>query len=426
MKHLIEFFIGTSFLVNSAFAPLITQQPVPDSVCMTDTAEFIVKVLPNTTLQWQFSSNPSDPMSWGDLIVGVSGAQTDTLKVTQPGMYIGDYFRVLVMDTTSTFSETSDSVFLTVFPNPTVELMSVPSGFAFCEGSSIILQTTDMNPLNSHLWAPTGETTSTINVTTGNIIYSVTVTDVNLCSGSSAHLVMENPKPTPQILPIEAEVKFCPGKTLQLMSDSTIYTNYTWSSSPGDTQAFITVSVIGNYMLTVTDGNGCTASTSRVVGVYQPTSQPSISPIIKEFCQGDNLWLVGNSGYSDYVWSTGLHNDSLLISSEGIYTLTVADVNGCTATNTAQTKANALPLSAFSSYPTNLISPPVRVTQVLTFTDQSTSTEGNIVNWNWDFDTGAVPPSAFYSVSQNRPEVFYNEEGLKKVCLEIRNQKGCL
>lgn len=280
MKHLLAFFISTSFLVNSAFAQLITKQPVPDTVCETDTAVFSVVVVDSTILQWQYSNN-SNAGPWDTVpLNGFIGAHTNTLKVTQPGMYNGDYFRVLVMDTATTPSnEFSDSVLLTVNPNPTVVLVSMPGGFAFCEGGSIVLQT--MVSYSTYQWGPMGQMTPTINVMSGGP-YTVTVTDVNQCKGSSAHQVIENPKPTvPSIGPMNKE--FCKGGSLLLMGNSG-YMDYKWST--GGNGSSVLVSSAGTYTLTVTDYNGCSNIGVAVVTENAlPNSAFTSSPIIIDSIQ---------------------------------------------------------------------------------------------------------------------------------------------
>lgn len=423
MKHLLTFFIGTLFLVNPSFAELITKEPIPDSVCITGTAEFSVIVMPSTSLQWQFSTNP-DVGSWSDATVGVSGAQTTTLQVTLPGMYSGNYFRVVVMDSNGVEpNDTSLSVSLTVFQNPIVDMVSVPGGFAFCEDGSIVLQTMDMNSLNSYIWGPMGQTLPTINVMTGGM-YSVTVTDVNGCIGSSANEVMEYPAPTPLILPNVPQVKFCPGKSVQLMSDS-IYTEYNWSSPPGGTEGSITVNVVGNYILTVTDSHGCTSNTSRIVDTFPSAVKPIIGPTPKEFCHGDSLLLMGNSGYIDYMWSTGGNKASLLIFSKGTYTLTVKDVNGCTATETADVIENPNPIAIFITFPDTLSSSLVKVGDEITFRDSSSTSGSPIDTWTWNFGENADMQYKTYEDPYIATNIRYSEVGLKTACLEAIDKKVC-
>ena len=410
------------FCIQSAFAQLILTPPVPDIACKSDTGIFIVGVVTNTSLEWQVSTD-SIQGPWTVPTVGVTGVNTTELKVTQPEIYAGSFFRVVVRDLNGVLpNDTSFSVWLTVFNDATPAIVSVPGGFAFCEDSSILIKTD--STYSTYSWGPLGESTPTISVMSGGM-YTVTVTDINGCTGSSSSQVIQWPSPTPQILPAGTEVKFCPGKSLQLMCDSLVYSQYAWSNPPGGTGASITVTSEGVYSLTVTDTHGCQASTSRVVGVFSSASPPTIDPPNKEFCKGDSLLLVGSSGYSSYAWSTGATGASLFVSNEATYILTVTDGNGCTASTNASVNENPLPKPDFSTFPEGLSGSSIAFTTEPTFTDISTSLESPIAMWNWDFGAGAVPPFGTMTVPHESINVHYTFDGLKKVCLETIDQKSC-
>ena len=50
------------------------------------------------------------------------------------------------------------------------------------------------------------------------------------------------------------------------------------------------------------------------------------------FCPGGSTTLTGPNGYS-YSWSNGQTTQSINVSSAALYTLTIADNHGCTATS---------------------------------------------------------------------------------------------
>lgn len=422
MKRYLGMLLSALLSLNSSFGQLILMQPVDDEVCSSDTAQFTVMVVPNVSLQWYYATDTTS--IWSPTNIGVSGAQTTELKVNQPSMYSGAYFRVIVMDLGGGMpNDTSEIVSLTVYPNPVPVMVSNPLNFAFCEGNSITLQTMEMNPAYTYLWS-TMEQTPSISVQSGGV-YSVTVTDNHMCSGNtSTPLVIQHPKPTPEIVPNEDLAKFCPGKSLTLVSDS-VYVSYSWSSPPGGNNMFATVNAPGTYSLTVKDFNGCMSSTSRTVGLYPPASQPSILPPEKEFCHGDSLWLVGSSGYEKYEWNTGPKNDSLSISVEATYTLTVTDSNGCTATNFADPIENLLPDAEFTTFPPNLPSNQVVTGEEITFYDASVNAGDPITMWKWNFGEGGNISEAEYMEAGISTDVIYFESGLKEVCLEVKDLNDC-
>jgi hypothetical protein len=117
-------------------------------------------------------------------------------------------------------------------------------------------------------------------------------------------------------------------------------TTYLWSN--GATTPTIDVSPITTttYTCTVTtNGVSCTDTITVVVG--NPVA--SITPNgIVEICQGQSIALTGNGGVS-YLWNTGAPTQSITANTEGLYTVTATDANGCTDTESQFVKVNFLP-----------------------------------------------------------------------------------
>lgn len=88
----------------------------------------------------------------------------------------------------------------------------------------------------------------------------------------------------------------------------------------------------GVYSVTIVDANGCTASAQTII------SQPApLSVSIQNNGDGiapDTLVAVANGGVAAYVyiWSNTTTSSSLIVNNFGSYTVTVTDMNGCTAT----------------------------------------------------------------------------------------------
>ncbi|MEQ1733264.1 MAG: gliding motility-associated C-terminal domain-containing protein [Bacteroidia bacterium] len=122
--------------------------------------------------------------------------------------------------------------------------------------------------------------------------------------------------------------------------------SYSWSPSAGLNNAGIatptaTPGSSTNYTLTVTDGNGCTSSSSAFVTVDNaaPSANAGASQTID--CNTTAVILNG-SGSGSYSWSpsAGLNNAGIATptatpGSSTNYTLTVTGSNGCTATSSA-------------------------------------------------------------------------------------------
>jgi hypothetical protein len=144
----------------------------------------------------------------------------------------------------------TDSVDVTVHPLPTV---SISGTLTYCVGASTTLDAGA--GFASYSWS-SGETTQTISATAGN--YTVTVTDSNGCSNTSAQVtVTELALPT---VAISGTLSYCAGSNTTLTATAGL-SSYLWSS--GETTQSITATA-GSYTVTGTDANGCSTTSSSV------------------------------------------------------------------------------------------------------------------------------------------------------------------
>ncbi|MFN3852704.1 MAG: immunoglobulin domain-containing protein, partial [Spirosomataceae bacterium] len=139
----------------------------------------------------------------------------------------------------------------------------------------------------------------------------------------------------------------CLGSSISLNSNTAV--TYAWSGPNSFTSSSQNVDITnasvnngGTYTLTVSDGYGCSATTTTEVIVNANPSQAagSNSPV----CAGNAINLTSNSA-SGNVW-TGPNSfsstqqnpviNSASSSNSGVYTLTVTDANGCSATATTE------------------------------------------------------------------------------------------
>ncbi len=238
-----------------------------------------------------------------------TGSNTQTINTNVPGTYA-----VTVTDANGCIDSVSYT--LAAYTNPTPVITGTA---AICQNQSSLL---DAGSFTSYNWS-TGASTQTISVTQSGT-YTVTVTNSNGCSATASFAVLVNPLPTPAITGINA---FCSGDSSQLTVAGN-YPSYLWST--GASSSAVTVNAGGNYVVTVTDANGCTASASQSITVW---SLPS--PVIS----GDNNICIGETAtlstgnYSSYQWSTGSSSDSISTTTAGNYIVTVTDMNGCVNTS---------------------------------------------------------------------------------------------
>jgi hypothetical protein len=159
----------------------------------------------------------------------------------------------------------TDSVDVTVNPLPSV---SISGTLTYCVGASTTLDAGA--GFASYSWS-SGETTQTINATAGN--YTVTVTDSNGCSNTSAQVtVTELALPT---VAISGTLSYCagPGSNTTLIATAGL-SSYLWSS--GETTQSITATA-GSYTVTGTDSNGCSNTSSSVTVTETPLDNAGFS-----------------------------------------------------------------------------------------------------------------------------------------------------
>ena len=116
-------------------------------------------------------------------------------------------------------------------------------------------------------------------------------------------------------------------------SNGTTPYSYNWSTSASDTTHTITQIPSGNYVVTVTDNDGCT--TEQSVQINEPDALIfSITEVQHVNCfspQGGfvNTQTIGGTTPYQYTWSNGTSNPNIQNLSEGMIMGAVADGHGC-------------------------------------------------------------------------------------------------
>lgn len=165
--------------------------------------------------------------------------------------------------------------------------------------------------------------------------YCVTVTDTKLCGKIACFTVSINP----MILDIKSTAISCPGvnngSANVTVSGGTAPYEYKWSN--GATTSAISNLAPGTYSVTVIDAGGCSGTVSTTLA-NKPPINIALDPD-NPICAGDFNGAIaatasgGNGGFI-YRWNTGATTNTIAGLGEGIYTVTVTDVRGCTATAT--------------------------------------------------------------------------------------------
>lgn len=215
------------------------------------------------------------------------------------------------------------------------------------DGSAAAVPTGGSGNYVNYFWSTgqNGADSTLLNLSPG--MYSVTITDSDGCTGAESFTITEPTAITTTITTVNAA---CFGDMNGTATANTIggtppY-NYAWGD-PAMTVTMdptnnINILAAGNYVLTITDANGC-----QVTEPYTINSQPEIILTLDSVdvdCNGNmtgqtGLIITGGTPNFSYIWSSGDMGANIAsgarVTADNLtadtYTVTVTDNNGCTA-----------------------------------------------------------------------------------------------
>jgi hypothetical protein len=334
---------------------------ITDANGCTSSTSVTVNVSPLPVL----SVSPDQTVCAGtNVILSVSGAQSYAWSgpggyvntggtITIPGASVAQSGVYTVVGTNANGCTGQASVTLEVNPSPAATATG-PS--MVCPGSSFTLEASGGV---TYSWSSPGGESSTAPTLTipsastiHNGLFEVTVTDVNGCSAVAGVMVNLYAEPQGEVT---GNSPVCEGGTILLSSSGGV--SYSWAGPGGFSQSAANVSIpngsitnAGEYTVTITDVNGCTVSESIQVAV-NPNPEPTAgnnSPV----CAGSPVQLSVSGSWSQVVWSgPGGYGSTVPaavipnagLTSGGIYTAVVTDVNGCTGAAETTVEVNPLP-----------------------------------------------------------------------------------
>lgn len=287
----------------------------------------IATVTPSGATTFCSGSTVTLTASTGASYLWSNGLQTQSITVNASGNYS------VTVTNTAGCAVTSAPVAVVVNALP-VATVSASGPTTFCQGGSVTLTA---SAGSTYLWS-NGLTTQSITVSTSGS-YSVTVTNANGCFAiSNATQVTVNALPTPSITSLNGNT-FCQGGSVTLVS--TPGSIYAWSN--GLTTQSIEVSASANLTVTVTNANGCSATSAPFAVTMHAAPVATVTANgPTSFCQGGQVTLSAPSAVS-YLWNSGETTQTIIANLDGPYTVTITDANGCSATS-ANMNITVLPI----------------------------------------------------------------------------------
>lgn len=299
-----------------------------------------VSYVPNSpaTYLWIFDDNSM----FNSIPLDTSSLFSPTKLYSTPGT---KYAR-LIVNSASNCNDTFNLSFdVYGLPNSTFTYSPI------CVNELVTFSSNSIVPTSSYAWTfgnsqtGTAEIDTTSYTSSGNFLVSLTVIDSNSCSSTT------NQSIAVQALPIASfnAPNVCYGDTALFFNSSTGSTlSSSWDF--GDSSPLITTTDVEhlyanagsfNAILTVTDVNGCSTNVMDTI-IIHALPVDSLSDI--STCGSTYPLNAFNTG-SSYLWSpTNEISQSILVSTNGLYTVTIMNSNGCQLIDSSIVTLNSLVL----------------------------------------------------------------------------------
>lgn len=269
------------------------------------------------------------PASFATYLWAPGGEIISTKTISTPGVY-------KLTTTNANGCQFSDSINVSA-ANTVAPVITATRPTSFCKGDSVILKS---NQKGGNTWS-TNETTDSIIVKTANS-FTVSYNDGSSCGSLTSASISTTVNALP-VVTISGILGICPGGTTTLDA-GTGYTSYLWST--GATTQSINVNGAARYSVTVTNSNGCSAS-SNVTTTIASVPYPAITGVL-QFCPGGTTTLDAGAGFSTYIWSTGETTRTITVSAVNTFSVTVTNANGCSGKSSVSTSLLPQPTPAIS------------------------------------------------------------------------------
>jgi hypothetical protein len=247
----------------------------------------------------------------------------DTISNIQPGTYT-------VITTDDHGCTSTNSVTISSAPAFTLNLTSTPATCNLSDGT-VTAHTSGSNGPFNYVWTPNVSSGSNAtNLPSG--IYSVLVTDnITGCTQSATKSIANSSG-------LITSVSSTSNATCSNGDDGSASVSatggqppyvYMWSPG-GQTTATVTNLYAGTYTVVVADYVGCPTYLQVTIG-YDHAAPVVDLGIDSAVCTGDSMLLdAGAGGHGgSYLWNDGSTNQTLWVSSAGLYNVLVTDTLGC-------------------------------------------------------------------------------------------------
>ena len=415
----------TTTTSNVTIHPTPTVSFTASHVCLGDTTTFLNTSSINSgsiiTFQWNFGDG------------GVSGTTVPSHNYVNYGNYLVSLSVTSDQNCTSSYTNN-----LSIYPLPVVSFSAnnvcLGNSTNFSNGSSI-----PSDYISSWVWNFGNNQSSTqpnpayVYAGTGTYTVALQAKSSRSCTSTGTKVVTVFANPTASFVTANS----CLGipsnfKNFSSMVGPDQIVSYTWDFGNGGSSTGIdptynyTLGATYSVKLKVTSNNNCSETYTLPIVIYQ-LPQVNFSPSYA--CQNQatqflNSTTILSGSLATCRWdfeNDGVWDDTLTVNpvktypTAGSFTckLEVVSTFQCTGSKTNSVTVYTNPVADFSAKP-------VCLGNVTTFSNQSSSDNGPIKNFQWDFNGDGI----IDNVSPN-PTITYSANGTYLVKLEVQTQYGC-
>ncbi|MFT6746117.1 MAG: gliding motility-associated-like protein [Glaciecola sp.] len=317
---------GTDQITNGTTSGNYTVEVTDSKGCKSSaTGVLTVHTLPIVSVDYNEiceGDNPVDFTAISSAAISYVWSENGTGNNQVTSGNAGGNYTVEITDGNGCSSSTTAA--LTVNELPTVSVNSE----SICIGDAAVTFTATSATAINYLWSDNGsgsaETTS--GTTAGN--YSVEVSNSKNCKASATGVLIIDTLP---VVSVNTE-SICVGDLAAVFTATSIAaTSYIWSENGTGTKQTTSGSVAGNYVVEVSNVQGCKATAIGTLIVNDLPVPKEISD--GSVCPGSTRTLDvstfdnGASPYQ-YLWNTGAISSSISVG-PGTYHVDITDANGC-------------------------------------------------------------------------------------------------
>jgi len=214
-----------------------------------------------------------------------------------------------------------------------ISISSIEPSCADTNGTALATVTGNQGPL-TYLWSDAAATDSMFVDSLMAGVYTITVTDSAGCTASESIILNNDGAP---ILVLGSTDNNCSneetGSAFVIPFGLATPFTYNWNDALAQTNDTAVNLGVGQYMVTVTDTNGCASIGMTTVGSFNQAPIVSLGDDVSA-CEGSEVILTPGGQYASYTWSTGDNTPSITATAIQSYDVFVVDVNGCSGSDT--------------------------------------------------------------------------------------------